>query len=196
MSTITCKSIPTLGVVSARARELKAAERRVVRVRRSPWHRVITASCAPRDNNTTWDSISIITRKENGPVSEASGWLADGARAFGRPFLIYASVSLSLSNGTGYDLNDSASRKSDAAPYACLHTGYYGIFYFSRRFTSFTSLSHCELWSGLLHIYCSLTYVSYLYFYCFVLVSFFSQKVSVLCRLLAFLPLKSNIWEK
>lgn len=32
----------------------------------------------PRDNNRTWDSISIITRKENGPVSVR---LPDGSRA-------------------------------------------------------------------------------------------------------------------
>lgn len=79
-------------------RELKAAERAEVRVRCPAWHRVISASDAARDNNRTWEPISIITRKENGPVSVR---LPDGSRT-GRGCLACAQgvVFLSLSNGT------------------------------------------------------------------------------------------------
>lgn len=79
-------------------RELKAAERAEVRVRCPAWHRVISASDAARDNNRTWEPISIITRKENGPVSVR---LPDGSRT-GRGCLARSqgAVFLSLSNGT------------------------------------------------------------------------------------------------
>lgn len=78
-----------------------------MRARGSAWHRVISASGALRDNNRTWEPISIITRKENGPVSAR---LPDGLRT-GRGCRLAPSrgfVSLSLSNGTERTPLDSA----------------------------------------------------------------------------------------
>lgn len=67
-----------------------------VRVRRPAWQRVISASGAPRDNNRTWEPISITTRKENGPVSARLPDGSDGARPASRSRALALSLPLPL----------------------------------------------------------------------------------------------------
>lgn len=112
-------------------RELKAAERYYVRVRRSAWHRVISASGAARDNNRTWESISITTRKENGPVSAGlpdGSWTGRGqAVALLARKAAFRSLCLTVPMRARRVNDSAASRERDAAPCALqpAHTQHY-----------------------------------------------------------------------